>query len=221
MNIIFDHFYAGYEEWFQTELGQLVDQIESQAIFSLLPELTGLSLLEIGCGTGHFSRKFEEKGAQVTGIDLSKQMLATAQKLTVHPQHYQLMDAHHLTFEDEQFDVVLSITAFEFISDIQQVYSEMKRVLKPNGTLLIATIQAGSAWAEFYHSEVCKGTAFDYAHFKQADDLINLDPKSVIAQKEALFFPPMLDRSEYHVSIELAYQSAGHKGGFLCLTFKK
>ena len=72
---------AGYEAWYETS-GCRADRLEKALLKRLL---TGFSrartLLEVGCGTGHFTRWFDERGLQAMGLDLSSPMLAEAVRL--------------------------------------------------------------------------------------------------------------------------------------------
>ncbi|MEE8637444.1 MAG: class I SAM-dependent methyltransferase, partial [Candidatus Margulisiibacteriota bacterium] len=63
------------EVWYHTPKGRFVDVLEKEVISELCKICRGDKVLEIGCGTGHFSAYFEELGAQVIGLDTSPDML--------------------------------------------------------------------------------------------------------------------------------------------------
>ena len=67
---------------------------------------SGMDVLDIGCGTGIFSRYFAETGARVTSIDISPDLIEQAKKETTLSVNYLLGDAEHLPFPDSSFDVV-------------------------------------------------------------------------------------------------------------------
>lgn len=86
------------------------------------------TILEIGCGTGHFTRWFGEQGLQAVGLDLSLPMLIEAIRLAgpscVHG------DGLALPFPTGAFDLVALITTLEFIPDPVQALTEALRVAR-------------------------------------------------------------------------------------------
>jgi ABC-type multidrug transport system ATPase subunit len=95
--------------------------------------LDTLASLKAGCGTGHFTRWFEELGLQTAGIDLSLPMLAEAIHLGSLP--YVHSDALALPFSSGAFDLVALITTLEFVADPVQALGEVLRVCR-QGLLL-------------------------------------------------------------------------------------
>lgn len=84
------------------------------------------TLLEVGCGTGHFTRWFEEQGLQVVGLDLSLPMLVEAIHLGGPPCVYG--DSLALPFPSDAFDLVAMITTLEFLAHPVQALAEALRV---------------------------------------------------------------------------------------------
>jgi ubiquinone/menaquinone biosynthesis C-methylase UbiE len=71
----------GYEAWYKTT-GRRTDRQEKALLQRLLVDFPAVhTLLEVGCGTGHFTRWFQERDLQAVGLDVSKPMLAEAVKL--------------------------------------------------------------------------------------------------------------------------------------------
>jgi len=58
-----------YEAWYKTPRGHWVSECEFSLLQRLMNPHTGESLLDVGCGTGHFTRRFAQAGLSVTGID--------------------------------------------------------------------------------------------------------------------------------------------------------
>lgn len=223
-NIVFDTFFEDYDSWYTTQMGAFVDELETETAFSLLQPKAGMRILDVGCGTGNFSLKLAQLGARVTGIDIAENMLnqATAKTANTHlPIQFLKGNAAHMPFQSNSFDAVLSMTAFEFIPNPYEVYLEMKRILKPGGIIVIGTIQKGGDWANLYSSDVCKGTAYEYANFLSKADLTALDPACVEATKETLYTPPTLPEHAYTMETENKYQTETQTGGFVCVKFKK
>jgi 2-polyprenyl-6-hydroxyphenyl methylase/3-demethylubiquinone-9 3-methyltransferase len=97
-------------------------------------------VLDVACGAGFLSNALALKNHQVTGIDLSVQSLAVAEKYdTTKSVTYLAMDAHHLDFPDASFDVVCAMDFLEHVSDRNQVIKEFSRVLKPGGRFFFHT----------------------------------------------------------------------------------
>jgi ubiquinone/menaquinone biosynthesis C-methylase UbiE len=105
-------------------------------------------VLEVAVGTG---LNFDHYAAdlRVTGIELSPAMLdiarARAANRRLQPQ-LQLGDAHHLEFPDESFDSVVCTFSLCEIPDERQAITEMHRVLRPGGLLLLADHIASTVW---------------------------------------------------------------------------
>lgn len=117
---------SGYEAWYETT-GRQADGLEKTLLKQLaarFPEAS--SLLEIGCGTGHFTRWFQELGLETAGIDLSIPMLAQAIHLGSLPAVHS--DAMALPFCTGAFDLVALITTLEFVADPIQALGEALRV---------------------------------------------------------------------------------------------
>lgn len=124
---------SGYEDWYLGK-GRRADVLEKRLLHKLLATLDGVqSVLEVGCGTGHFTRWLHEFGYEVVGLDSSAEMLAEARRRD--NISYQLGDAHGLPFADRSFDVVTLITTLEFVADSAKALREAIRVAR-HGLLL-------------------------------------------------------------------------------------
>lgn len=97
------------------------------------------SVLDIGCGTGLFTRQIaEHTDAHVTGIDISADLLAVARASTTSPLiRYVEGDAMHLPFEDGTFDVVCGSSVLHHF-DFDRSLAEIYRVLKKGGRIVFA-----------------------------------------------------------------------------------
>lgn len=80
-------------------------------LHDLVENRAGKKALDVGTGTGQFAVYLANKGFEVTGVDLSEEMIATARQNAAQeglPIRFQTGDAEHLDFADESFDVVVS-----------------------------------------------------------------------------------------------------------------
>lgn len=94
--------------------------------------------LEIGCGTGTFSRRLAERSDHVLAIDLSPEMIRIArERSTQFPNiDFQLADICDWPLPDEHFDCIASIATLHHLP-FAEILSKMKAALKPGGVLLI------------------------------------------------------------------------------------
>lgn len=109
---------------------------------------TGQRVLDVGCGTGYFARLLAQAvGPEglVVGIDPSPEMTAYASRKAGRARncHFQVGTAESLAFPAEHFDVVVSSLVMHHLPEDLRVPAlrEMRRVLRPGGTLLVAEAQ--------------------------------------------------------------------------------
>lgn len=106
-----------------------------------LTSLADVQLLDVGCGTGDFMRLMVRYGlppSQVVGVDVLEDRLSTARDLSPHLR-YELIDGQTLPFPDASFDVLMQLTVFSSILDLEvqrSLAAEMRRVLRPGGFIL-------------------------------------------------------------------------------------
>jgi len=117
---------ARYEDWYSGP-GSRADALEKELLRKLLiPSVK--TILEVGSGTGHFTRWFRDIGLFAVGIDPSAAMLAEASRRN--GVTYIKADAVSLPFADRTFDGVAIVTTLEFVSDPLQVLKEACRVAR-------------------------------------------------------------------------------------------
>lgn len=110
-------------------------------ISSVLPHVQGPRLLDISCGTGYLLNQLTNRQTdplEVYGLDFNAEMLAHAQKTTSAP--LQRADAHHLPYRAGTFDTVLNTMAFNGYPAGFRALTEMHRVLRARGRLLIVDV---------------------------------------------------------------------------------
>ena len=105
--------------------------------------LTGIKILDIGCGGGLLSVPLTRLGAQVTGIDASEKNIKVAQ---IHAEkeglnvEYINTSAEDLAATGRQFDVVLNMEVIEHVADVSSFMAASSQLLKQNGLMLVATL---------------------------------------------------------------------------------
>ncbi len=131
-----------------------------------------LNILDVGCGAGYFTTLLGREGFNVTGIDLTENMIEKADMMIRENGPYRgtvramTMDAENLLFGNESFDVIVTRNLTWTLPDPIKAYSEWKRVLKKGGFLLN------------FDAEYAKGVhLFDpkdnLAHKSVSEDLMN------------------------------------------------
>ncbi len=93
-------------------------------------------ILDVGCGRGSFTRKLEDKGFEVVGVEPASELVREAKVINKDIQFIQA-DAASLPFTDDYFDYVLCIEVLEHIPDAESALREMARVLKKRGTFVL------------------------------------------------------------------------------------
>jgi len=101
----------------------------------------GMEVLDVACGTGNASIPAARAGARVTGLDFAPALLEIARERSADAMveiEFVEGDAQELPFEDASFDRVVSVFGHMFAPDHERAAAEMKRVLRPGGTIAFA-----------------------------------------------------------------------------------
>jgi SAM-dependent methyltransferase len=139
----FDQLAAEYDRvWTHSAVGQL----QREAVWRHIEPLfqPGLSILDLGCGTGEDAKRLMQAGLRVRAIDASPQMVRIARDRGV--------DAEILSVEDcsllyESFDGVLSnFGALNCVADIESLREQLARMVRPGGHLALCVIGGFCAW---------------------------------------------------------------------------
>ena len=114
------------------------DYLNTPAFFALLPDVTGLAGLDIGCGEGHNTRLLAQRGARMKAIDIAEVFITHARQTESEEPlgiEYRLASAVVLPFVEATFDFVTGFMSFMDIPETECVIAEAYRVLKPGGFL--------------------------------------------------------------------------------------
>lgn len=180
-----------YDEWYKTRVGCYVDKTEKRLVFSMIKTKKGKAL-DLGCGTGNYTLELYKRGFEVVGVDISEEMLRIARKKLPNIKFIRA-DAYSLPFEENTFDLVLSITMFEFIHFPERVLKEIYRVLKPGGEVVIGTMNGRSLWFLFKRlKSLFVETAYRYARFytpKELEELMKEAGFGDVESRGIIYFP--------------------------------
>ncbi len=136
-----------------------------------------LKVLDVGCGTGTLAMRYligNPAVAHVTGLDMSGEMLAVAQKKKqsaspAMPVDFIQGDAEHLPFESNQFDLVTCCNSFHHYPHPQQSVNEMARVLRPGGRVILVDGCRDEPFGYFIF-EVCVARVEKQVHHCTAEE---------------------------------------------------
>ncbi len=118
-----------YDAWYDTPRGAWIAAREFALLRRLMAPAAGATLLDVGCGTGRFSRRFAQAGFGVTGVDPDPAMLGYAAALDAGVR-YVRADAGALPFPSGAFDWVVAVTSLCFIADPARALREAWRVAR-------------------------------------------------------------------------------------------
>jgi len=119
-----------YDAWYETARGSWIGELEYRLLHRQLQPIPGMAILDVGCGTGYFSRRLAADGAIVTGIDTSRAMIGHARSRRRTGETYLVADAQALPFPDRAFDCVVAITSLCFVPDPDRAVQELARVCR-------------------------------------------------------------------------------------------
>ncbi len=122
----------------------------NQPLFAAILDATstgpGTRLLDLGCGTGLLLALAQQRGATVTGLDVTPGLLAVARDRLPTAELW-LADICRLPFASAAFDVVTGVNAVQFAADPRGALAEAARVVRPGGLVAVGTF-AGPERAE-------------------------------------------------------------------------
>jgi ubiquinone biosynthesis O-methyltransferase len=132
-----------------------MESFRPELVWRLAGDVEGKKVLDIGCQYGVFSFFLAEKGAEVTGMDISQRWIARCQReasMKYDDKSFDFLagDAQELPFEDGSFDVVVCSEVIEHVDHPGNVLSEINRVLVPGGVLVLSTPNTKSYYVKLW-----------------------------------------------------------------------
>ncbi len=122
----------------QREIGERL--LERLDLMNIQPR----TIVDLGCGTGHFTRALKKKygKAKVTGVDIAPGMIEVARSKNswFKSCEYHCADMDSLPFDDNSVDLLFSNLALQWVPNEAKTFAEFSRVLKPEGLIIFATL---------------------------------------------------------------------------------
>ena len=168
------------------------EYFNNPAMFKFIGNLKDKKVLDAGCGDGFNTRLLAKKGALVTGIDISKNMIKYSQQEEDKKPFgikYEVASMSNLSFlNDKTFDVIVSFMALMDCSDYKGAIKELFRILKKDGELFFSVLHPcfltkGYSWIEDENSNALKIVESNYFDKKsyvwnwKFSSISNLNPK--------------------------------------------
>lgn len=133
----YDEFAAAYSA--DNEVNLLNGHYERPAMLALAGEVAGRRILDVGCGSGPLSAALRDRGAVVSGFDLSAAMIDLARARLGDGVDLRVHDlADPLPYVDAAFDDVVASLVLHYLADWTGPLAELRRVLKPGGRLILS-----------------------------------------------------------------------------------
>lgn len=134
-----DAFFDNFQSSRSTDVN-FNDCIETPILFSMLPDLRGKKVLDIGCGMGQHAKQYSDMGAaSVLGIDLSEKMLEYAKEHNSSSNIiYRRMAMEDIDIISETFDLVTSSLVFDYVQDFPGLMRKIHHLMKKDAAFVFS-----------------------------------------------------------------------------------
>jgi SAM-dependent methyltransferase len=131
-------FFAGYSQLRRSTEG-LGGATEWPSVRSLLPDVAGLRIVDLGCGFGWFCRWAKQHGAaDVLGLDMSENMLSRARSWPDAGIRYKVNDLERLELSPDRFELAYSSLALHYVENLARLFATVHAALVPEGCFVFS-----------------------------------------------------------------------------------
>ncbi len=175
-----------YESWYNTPRGRWIADTEFELMMQLLRPDAGATLLDVGSGTGQFSRRFARAGLDVVSLDPAPAMLTVARRYVPEVSCVR-GNALALPYQDQSFDYVAAVTSLCFVEPPLRALAEMWRVCRRG--VILGLLNRQSLLYRFKHDR----GGYRGARWDRLDDVRRwcnaLDPRPRMSFATGVFLP--------------------------------
>lgn len=168
-------------------------------ILALLKPRPNGVYLDLGCGTGNYSHEIQQRGFSLIGIDPSEKMLAQA-KLKNQKIEWKLGQAEKIELPNASIDGALCTLTLHHWQNLAKGFSELQRVLKPGGKLLIFTStpkQMQGYWLNHYFPKMLADSIEQMPEFLEIENAMKQAPLEIIETEKYFIKPDLQDQFLY------------------------
>lgn len=208
----FNRYSEEYDRWFDGPEGRVLFQMEVEAVRLLMKDLKH-PFIEIGVGTGRFAKKL---GISF-GVDPAINILKRAKKRGI---KVVLARGENLPFKKDIFRAVFILFTLCFVESALKVIKEAKRVLRPEGIIIVGIINKDSDWGKLYLKKKTEGhPVYSHARFYNPEEI-----KQLLAQcglKLKSYSSTLLQNPSENPYREIAGNRLLPGAGFVCISGEK
>lgn len=114
------------------------DVTELPKIIELAGDVRGKNILDLGCGIGKHAKAYLEKGAKVTGVDASEEMLKIAKKTCGDKGKFFVANFEEVEFDQGSFDLISASFSIHYSNKLDYLFKQFYSWLKPNGRVIFS-----------------------------------------------------------------------------------
>ena len=144
--------------------------LERRVLTGLLGSLRGTRVLDVACGTGYWTQRLNEAGAITFGFDICDEMLRYAKPDDAPRTRLFLADAAAIPLKSETADLTLCSFAASYFADLKRAMSEMARVTRTGGRVIISDMHPAAMAAGWTRSFKIGRTLYEIEHTQWNDD---------------------------------------------------
>jgi SAM-dependent methyltransferase len=178
-----------YDAWYRTPRGAWIGEIEYGLLRRLLQPLPGATVLDVGCGTGYFTRRLGSDGVEVAGVDSDDELIRYAQSHSAGRERYLVADARHLPMPNRHFDYCVAITSLCFIREQEQAVAEMVRVTRRRLAIGLLNRHSLLYWQKGWHAGLGAYRGARWHSAREASQLLDRFGMRNVIVRSAIYLP--------------------------------